>query len=85
MAVLVGVLVKVGVKVIVAVDVGVDVAVTVGVRVIVDVEVAEGTPCRIMCGLSQRALSLLLAPFALTTRINFTVWPARLLKSRSTG
>ena len=91
MTVLVGVAVKVGVAVTVAVAVivGVDVTVAVGVGVRVDVDVGVaagggGFPWRAICGLSQMALSLLFPPFADTTRMKFTVWPASPLKSRST-
>jgi hypothetical protein len=69
----------VGVAVVVAVVVGVDVSVG------VDVTVDDGTPWRTMIGFSQMALSILFPPFAFTTRINFTVFPERALKSRSIG
>ena len=91
MGVGVSVLVELGVGVTVTVDVTVIVGVKVNVGVTVTVGVAEGVrvggglPCRIMCGFSQIAASLLFGPFALTTRMNFTVFPSRLLKSRSTG
>lgn len=79
----VGVAVTVGVMVIVGVKVVVGVTVTVGVAE--GVSVGGGLPCRIICGLSQMAESLLFGPFALTTRMNFTVFPSRLLRSRSMG
>ena len=78
----VDVAVNVGVKVGVNVKVGVKVAVGVNVNVLVTV---GATPCRIICGFSQMARSWLVPPFALTTRMNFSVCPARLLRSRSTG
>jgi len=79
----VGVTVTVGVTVIVGVKVMVGVTVTVGVTE--EVWVDGGFPCRMICGFSQMAESLLFGPLALTTRMNFTVFPSRLLKSRSTG
>ena len=82
----VGVLVGVGVSV--GVDVGVKVGVSEGVelgmRVRVKVGVGGSDPCRRICGLSQIASSSFGEPLEYTTKINFTVSPARLLKSRST-
>ena len=84
-AVAVGVNVGVEVGVVVGVD-DVGVGVGVGVYVYVGVGVAVGgVPWRMMCGLSQMALSLFCPPFALTTRMNFTVSPASELRSRSTA
>jgi len=89
-AVAVGVKVKVAVAVGVKVNVGVGVydvgvGVGVGVRVNVGVGVAGGVPWRMIWGLSQMALSLFCAPFALTTRMSFTVSPASALRSKSIG
>ena len=84
----VGVEVNVGVKVGVTVDVVVGVKVSVGVSVIVGVGVfvaVGAVPCRTMCGFNQMAKSWLFPPFALTTKMNFSVCPARLLRSKSTG
>jgi hypothetical protein len=89
----VGVMVGVDVTVDVDVRVGVDVevlvcvieGVTLGVNVGVKVEVGGGDPCRRICGLSQMASSSLGEPFECTTKMNLTVSPARLLKSRFTG
>ena len=84
----VGVLVGVGVSVGVDVEVGVKVGVSDGVRlgasVEVKVDVGGGEPGRRICGLSQMASSSFGEPFECTTRMNFTVSPARRLKSRST-
>ena len=90
-AVEVGVGVSVDVAVAVAVAVGVAVKVKVGVNVCVKVGVnvgtgvADGNPCRMICGFSQIALSFFCPPFALTTRMSLTVSPASALKSWSTG
>ena len=79
----VGVGVSVGVEE--GVTVGVSEGVTLGVIVGVKVEVGGGDPCRRICGLSQMASSSLGEPFECTTKMNLTVSPARLLKSRFTG
>ena len=79
----VGVKVAVGVDVNVAVEVGVDV--NVAVEVGVEVEDGGGVPSRVIWGANQRALSWLGDPFAVTNIINLTLFPARGLKSISTG
>ena len=78
----VGVGVSVGVEE--GVTVGVSEGVTLGVNVGVKVDVGGGEPCRRICGLSQMASSSLGEPFECTTKMNLTVSPARLLKSRFT-
>ncbi len=79
---------SVGVGVRVAVEVGVNVGVAVAVYVSVGVGVLVGAgavPWRKIRGFNQIASSSLGDPFAVTTRMNFKVSPAKLLRLTSTG
>ena len=77
--VLVGVKVGVGVKV----AVGVSVNVAVGTRV--NVDVGGIVPNRVICGANHSALSWWGEPLAETSRMNLTLFPAKGLRSMSTG
>ena len=85
--VLVGVKVGVfvGVKVGEGVKVAVGVCVKVAVGIGVDVEVGGIVPNRVICGANHRTLSWLGEPLAVTSRMNLTLFPAKGLRSMSTG